>query len=301
MRLPFQYFSISLLLLTVVACGDQRAPATQQQPEPSEFIVSVNTPLQYFAQRLLDEDIEVRMLAPDNTDPAQWQPSMEDVLQLQRAQLILLNGAGYSGWLNKVSISDSTLVNTSSAVKERWIELENQVSHSHGPTGEHAHGGYAITTWMDMSLAQVQAKAIAQALGERWPERVESIARKLDALLADLGALDEGFIAAATQLQGRQLGYSHPVYQYFERRYGLAGVSLHWESDLMPSDEQWRKLQRLNTQDLLFVWEAKPAAEISDRMRDSGIKFVVLDPAANQHVKDWMALQRENLVRLSSK
>ena len=301
MRLPFQYFSISLLLLTVVACGDQRAPATQQQPEPSEFIVAVNTPLQYFAQRLLDEDIEVRMLAPDNTDPAQWQPSIEDVLQLQRAQLILLNGAGYSGWLNKVSISDSTLVNTSSAVKERWIELENQVSHSHGPTGEHAHGGYAITTWMDMSLAQVQAKAIAQALGEHWPERVESIDSKLDALLADLGALDEGFIAAATRFRDRQLVYSHPVYQYFERRYGLAGVSLHWEPDLMPSAEQWRELQRLNTQDLLFVWEANPAAEIADRMRELGIDFVILDPAANSREKDWMAVQRENLAGLSSK
>ncbi len=301
MRLPFQYFSISLLLLTVVACGDQRAPATQQQPEPSEFIVAVNTPLQYFAQRLIDEDIEVRMLAPDNTDPAQWQPSIEDVLQLQRAQLILLNGAGYSGWLNKVSISDSALVNTSASVREQWIELESQVSHSHGPTGEHAHGGYAFTTWMDMSLAQVQAKAIAYALQEHWPEKVKSIDRKLDSLLADLNVIDDGFMVAATGLQNHQLIYSHPVYQYFERRYGLQGLSLHWEPDRMPSEEQWSELQRLNTDDALFIWEAKPAAEIAAHMRESGIKFVILDPAANQREKDWMTVQRENLDRLSPK
>ena len=249
MKLPARTLLPILLLLIIAACGDSQAPTAQQQPATSEFIVAANTPLQYFAQRMLGDDIEVRMLAPKGSDPAQWQPSIDDVLQLQQAELILLNGAGYSDWLNKVSISDSALVNTSSSVREQWLELKARVSHSHGPTGEHAHGGYAVTIWMDMSLAQIQAKAIAHALGEHWPERVESIDSELDALLVDLNALDEDFMAAATRLQGRQLVYSHPVYQYFEHRYGLAGVSLHWEPDLMPSDEQWRKLQRLNTDD----------------------------------------------------
>ena len=301
MRFPAHMLLPTLLLLMVTACGDQQAPTVQQQPEPSGFIVAVNTPLQYFAQSLIGNDIEVRMLAPDGSDPAQWQPSIDDVRQLQQAKLILLNGAGYSSWLNKVSISDSALVNTSSTVLEQWIELASQVSHSHGPTGEHAHGGYAFTTWMDMGLAQVQAKTIAQALQERWPEKAESLDRELDALLADLSALDEGFMAAATRLQGRQLVYSHPVYQYFERRYGLPGVSLHWEPDLMPPEDEWKELQRLNTEETLFIWEAKPVAKITDRMRESGIEFVILDPAANQRENDWMMVQRENLVGLSAK
>ncbi|MEH6583932.1 MAG: metal ABC transporter substrate-binding protein [Halioglobus sp.] len=301
MQLPARYLSFIMLLLTVIACGDQQAPTAQQQAERSQFIVAANTPLQYFAQRLLDGEIEVRMLAPEKTDPAQWLPSVGDVLQLQQAQLILLNGAGYSNWLSKVSISDSILVNTSSTVRERWIELEGQVSHSHGPTGEHAHGSYAYTTWMDMSLAQIQAKAIASALQERWPEKIEGIDRNLAALLADLNELDQGFMTAATRLRGRQLVYSHPVYQYFERRYRLPGVSLHWEPDHMPSEEHWTELQGLNSGDILFIWEAKPAAEIADRMRKLDIEFVVFAPAANQREKDWMSVQKENHARLSSK
>ncbi|MEP4147032.1 MAG: zinc ABC transporter substrate-binding protein [Halioglobus sp.] len=299
MRFPAQTLPLILLLLVIAACGDKQTSNAPQQLQRPEFIIAVNTPLQYFAQRLLDDEIEVLMLAPEDTDPAQWQPSVEDVLQLQQAQLILLNGAGYSNWLSKVSISDSALVNTSAAAREQWIELEGEVSHSHGPGGEHAHGGYAITTWMDMNLAQDQAKEVARALQERWPEKTESIDRHLSALLADISAIDEGFMMAATQLEGRQLIYSHPVYQYFERRYDLHGVSLHWEPDLMPSDKQWRELAQLNTENTLFIWEASPSTEIADRMKESGIKFVTLDPAANQREKDWMTVQQENLLRLS--
>jgi len=299
MRFPARTLPLILLLLIITACGDEQKPNAPQQLQRPEFIIAVNTPLQYFAQRLLDNEIEVLMLAPEDTDPAQWQPSVEDVLQLQQARLILLNGAGYSSWLSKVSISDSALVNTSAAVREQWIELEGEVSHSHGPGGEHAHGGYAITTWMDMTLAQGQAKEVARALQERWPEKTESIDRHLTALLADINVIDEGFMIAATRLQDRQLVYSHPVYQYFEHRYGLPGVSIHWEPDLMPSDEQWRELARLNTENILFIWEAKPITEIADRMRESGIEFVILDPGANQRENDWMTVQQENLLRLS--
>ena len=290
---------LTITLLMVTACGDQQAPAGQHKPAPSGFIVAVNTPLQYFARRLLDGEIEVRILAPANTDPAQWLPSADDVLQLQQAQLILLNGAGYSSWMNKVSVSENRLVDTSSAALDSWIALEGQVSHSHGPQGEHAHGGYAVTTWMDMSMAQIQAEGVAHALREQWPEKRENIDSKLVALLANLRAIDAGFIEAATRLRDRQLVYSHPVYQYFARRYELPGVSLHWEPDLMPREEQWSELERLRAEGMLFIWEAEPATEIADRMREAGIEFVVLDPAANSGEKDWIAVQRENVARMS--
>jgi hypothetical protein len=34
-------------------------------------------------------------------------------------------------------------------------------------------------------------------------------------------------------------------------------------------------------------------------MASLGLEFVVLDPAANTSGKDWLAVQRENLARLS--
>jgi zinc transport system substrate-binding protein len=286
------------LLMQLTGCG--REPAKQQGiAETAPYIVAVNNPLLYFARRLIGDDIEVHLLAPGDIDPAAWQPTVADVLHLQGAELVLLNGAGYSSWLDKIAISSDKLVVTSEAVKDRWIELSDTISHSHGPAGEHAHGGYAFTTWMDMSLARAQAEAVAASLQQRWPQLSDAIAGNLTALSADIDGLDEGYRQQALRLAGRQLIYSHPVYQYFQRRYQLPGYSLHWEPGVMPAEQQWEALRQQLNDSALFIWEGEPAAPIRDRMASLGLEFVVLDPAANTSGKDWLAVQRENLARLS--
>ena len=96
-----------------------------------------------------------------------------------------------------------------------------------------------------------------------------------------------------------ELIYSHPVYQYFERRYNLPGRSLHWEPNAMPDDEQWRTLQRSLNNASLFIWEAQPDPAIAARMTALGLAFAVVNPAANHGNKDWLLVQRENLQRLA--
>jgi zinc transport system substrate-binding protein len=298
LRLSKALFTVMFCAL-LCACGGDSTP-TQQVGKSNPFIVAVNSPLQYFAQRLLGDEIEVRMLAPTGTDPAQWQPKIEDILQLQQAKLILLNGAGYSNWLNKVSLSEEQLLVTSATASDKWIELTGQVSHSHGPKGEHAHSGYAFTTWMDMRLAQVQAKAVAKALQMQWPEKQADIEGKLASLLAELESLDRGYVEVTIALKKYQIVYSHPVYQYFERRYELPGISLHWEPNVMPSDMQWKRLQSVETDKTLLIWEAQPSPGIIQRMGEMKIEYVVVYPAANIESDEWLSVQQENIARLAA-
>lgn len=287
-----------LLATLLAACGQERTGSMPGEAD-ADYVVAVNYPLQYFAYRLAGPDADVRLPVPSDMDPANWQPELEDVLQLQGASLVLLNGAGYSSWLDKVSLKSARLVSTSETARADWITLQDQVTHSHGPGGEHAHAGYAFTTWMDMSIAAVQARAVAEALQRRWPQQAAAISANLEALLADLDELDRGFAQQAGRLQDRQILYSHPVYQYFERRYELAGHSLHWEPDVMPTEEQWRQLAQFGGDELLFVWEAQPAAELAQRLDELGIEQVVVDPAANVGDGDWLQRMRENLRGLS--
>jgi len=279
-------------------CGDEPA-ALRPQAETAPYIVVANNPLLYFAQRLIGNEIEVRLLVHQGMDPAAWQPTVPDVLQLQGAELLLLNGAGYSSWLDKISISPRNIVITSAALKNQWLEMPDQFTHSHGPGADHAHGDYAFTTWMDMSLAGKQAEAIAEALQKRWPRLADTVAARLQGLAADIDALDEGYRQHARRLAGLHIIYSHPVYQYFERRYQLPGQSLHWEPDVMPSDEQWAELQDMLSAPSLFIWEGAPDAAIGARMALQELPFVVVDPAASISARDWLSVQQDNLARLS--
>ncbi len=291
-------FIAGLVTVLIVACGEKdgsRESAASLEP----YVVAVNNPLRYFCQRLLGDELQVRMLAPDDVDPASWQPTLENVIEMQGAELVFLNGAGYSSWVEKVSLAAQKQVVTSIDAAGKWIQLDNQPSHSHGPGGEHVHGAYAFTTWMDLSLAAEQAREVASALQERWPEHSKSIAANLQTLETDLAEVDRGYQRQALRLAELQIVYSHPVFQYFERRYQLAGTSLHWEPDVMPSAEQWRQLAQNVSAKRLFIWEADPGPAITDRLTALGVSYTVVAPAANRGDEDWLEIQRANIVRLS--
>lgn len=295
----YHLVSILALLSLVTACG-RSEPEPQSTAGLAPYVVAVNSPLAYFARRLLGGTAEVVMPAPAGSDPAQWRPKIDDIQRLQGAELVLLNGAGYSPWLTQVSLSDSRIVVTSEAARERWIALENQVTHSHGPQGDHAHGTLAFTTWMDISLATVQAESVSLALQQQFPDQADNIAGRAATLLKELDDLDKDYSRITSQLADRQLIYSHPVYQYFEARYGLPGLSLHWEPNAMPTDSQWRSLAENLGSNAVFVWESTPDTTIAARMRELGVQQLTLDPGGNIGAKDWLALQRSNLQALTA-
>ena len=290
---------IFLVAVVLSACSENE-PADKIVNTGKTTIITVNYPLFYFTQQLADDLATVILPVPAEIDPAQWEPQLDDVLQMQQARLIILNGAGYSNWLDKVSLSPGRLVDSSHGVRDQWISLTGETTHSHGPKGEHSHSGYAFTTWMNISLAKHQVNTIARALMQHWPDQQQAITQREVKLLEALTALDIAYQRAARKLAGKFLIYSHPVYQYFEHRYQLAGHSLHWEPKEMPTEKQWMKLQKLlaGKSNALFVWENEPSVRIAERMKSIGLEFVVIRPAANTGKLDWLNEQLANLKRL---
>ena len=292
----FRILSVFIVGVLLMSC-DEKGAGVETAPTS---IIAVNYPLYYLTQQLAADLAIVKLPVPVGSDPAQWNPQLEDILQMQQAELIILNGAGYSTWLDKVSLSPNRLVNSSLDAIDQWITLDGQTTHSHGPGGEHSHGGYAFTTWMDMRLAKQQASAIARALIKRWPGQQQAIALREARLLETLTELDKAYQQLAGDLVEKSLIYSHPVYQYFERRYQLTGESLHWEPGEMPSEKQWQDLGNLvaRKSDSLFIWEDEPSTGIVERMAAMGLASVVIRPAANTSSKDWLGEQQANLKRL---
>ena len=122
-------------------CSDEPAAPVEETSEVAQ-VIAMNHPLLYFARRLSGGAMEVKLLAPLGTDPAQWTPEVADVLTLQAADLILLNGAGYEGWLDKVSISAGKLVDTSAAFRDRRdcsVSLRRSADHRQHSAYEHQY------------------------------------------------------------------------------------------------------------------------------------------------------------------
>jgi zinc transport system substrate-binding protein len=138
------------MALFISACSKQGNEALSAEGKPVVYVV--NYPLAYFAERIAGDTIDI-VFPEMEGDPAFWNPTPEEIGKYQNAGRILLNGASYAKWVSRVSLPQSKLIDTSSAFKERLIEIDGSVTHTHGPGGAHAHGDLAFTTWLDPQLA----------------------------------------------------------------------------------------------------------------------------------------------------
>ena len=297
--------ALAVLVWIGLACGpaNEREPASLRAPgsEGPLVVYSVNEPLRYFAERIGGDEVTAVFPAPASVDPALWSPAPEVVVAYQDADLVLLNGGGYAQWTTRVTLSRRRLVDASAAFADRLISRQDSVTHGHGPSGTHSHAETAGNVWLDPALALAQALAVKQAFVSARPAESARFEAAYLALEEDLRALDERLARAAAPLRDVGLAFSHPVYAYLERRYGLRGPSLHWEPNEMPDEAQWRELESLLAQQpvQLMLWEAAPLPEVARRLGARGVHVVVYEPAANSAERgDWLDVMRRNVGNL---
>jgi zinc transport system substrate-binding protein len=296
-------YHCGLLALLVCACSPESpAERSPTESEPSGLLIYADSyPLAYFAERIAGDEAEVRFPVPADIDPADWSPTPGEIAEIQQADLILLNGWDYARWLQRASLPRGRSVDTWSSFRDRLIERRGGISHGHGPTGEHSHTGTAATTWLDPTLAIEQARTITDALTRARPPQADDFSKRLAALEAELVELDEQFAAATSKIGDTPILFSHPVYQYLERRYRLNGRSLHWEPDDVPVTKMWRALEASleNHPARLMIWEAEPAAETVRRLDALGVQIAVFSPCANTPDEgNWLTTMRSNAATL---
>jgi len=286
------------------ACSGEAADHPENEARGTKALVVYATsyPLAFFAERIGGGAVEVVFRVPEGVDPAHWNADPETIARAQQADLLLRHGAGDPAWLDLASLHRDRVVDTTARVRARLLR-ETGVRHQHGPEGEHSHGAWAGTPWLDPTLAAAQAEAIAEALAASRPEQADTFRSNLAALLLDLEALDEAQVRAAARLGDAPILYSHPAYAYLQARYGLNGRSLVWEPDELPPDAEWRALGRLLDAHPArsMLWEAEPLPETRARLAALGIESRVHAPCANRpEAGDWLAVMQENRAGLEA-
>jgi len=294
---------IVLGLIWMGGCSQkEESTAISSQPGQKPVVYVSNYPLQYFVERVAPW-VDVRSPADVSEDPAYWRPKPDEVSAMQGADLIVLNGASYETWLKNVSLPQTKLVDTSAGLTDQLIPLEAHTTHSHGLEGEHEHSGTAFTLWLDMTVAQAQVQAISMALAARWPDYSTEIERSAAALISDLQVLDEQMKAIVAPASSLPVLFSHPVYQYLEKRYGINGKSVHWEPDVEPDDQMWQELTGLiDTHPAEWmIWEGDPIPKTVQKLESLGIQSVVFNPCAGKPDQgDFLSSMKKNITALQT-
>jgi zinc transport system substrate-binding protein len=153
----------------------------------------------------------------------------------------------------------------------------------------------------DPGLAVEHAQAILEAFVEARPQDESAFREGFTALEADLVELDRQLDDWSRAVGDTPLIFSHPVYQYLTRRYGLNAMLLHWGPNEIPDETQWQRLEELidGRTGRWMIWEDRPLDATVERLRSAGIESVVFAPCGNTpHESDYLKAMQRGITEL---
>lgn len=135
----------------LVACGSQRPSARGGSDAQNLQVVTTFLPITLFTRAVAGDCAEVTALIPPNSGPHDFQARPADLAALQQARVLVKNGLGMEGFLEKLLASASNpqlaVVDTSRGVStlpsspEPAPEQPKRAQHDHGKREASPHGG----------------------------------------------------------------------------------------------------------------------------------------------------------------
>lgn len=228
---------------------------------------------------------EVSALVGPDADAHVFQPSPADVRRLAQADLVIVNGLGFEGWMTRLIGSAGyrgPVLTCSDGLKPRAAPVEAGQDHA-GHADAHSHGaaqggGGAPDphAWQDIANARHYVARIRDALVTARPAQAELLRRRAAAYDAELAALDRRIRADFATLapQQRRVVSSHDAFGYFAAAYGLEFLAAQsWNTDSEPSAADIARLIRqIRRQQIraVFVENVSDARMVQRIARETG-------------------------------
>lgn len=222
-------------------------------------------------QQIGGSHVQVTALVGPNGDAHVYQPTPGDALAVANADLVVVNGLGFEGWMERLvsaaGYKGSVAVATQGISAIRFDEPERREhtarhdedqahadEHDHAEKdrhqeevdgneghGHHHHGAFDPHAWQSLANARTYVRNILEALTKIDPQRAQAYKSNAERYLAQLNALDAEIRSAVAALPAdrRKVVTSHDAFGYFAREYGitfLAPVGMSTESEASAGD-----------------------------------------------------------------
>lgn len=260
--------TLSLSLLT--GCGTQ--PADTAADDGRLRVLTSFYPMYDFACKIGGDCIDVTNMVPSGTEPHDWEPSTNDLKNLEKADVFIYNGADMEPWADDLLVSRSDtlhVVEASENVELRTTDGEHEHAHEH-EGADHHHGDFDPHVWLDPENAKIEMEAIRDALCAADPENSTVFQSNYEKYAAELDALDAEFREKLAPLPNRTIVVAHEAFGYLCDAYGLTQVGIE---GLSPDSEP----------------DPGRMAEVIDFVRDHSISTIFFEELVSPKVAEAIA------------
>ncbi|PHI20473.1 hypothetical protein CEQ90_06895 [Lewinellaceae bacterium SD302] len=197
--------------------------------------------------------VEVSMVVPIGGDPHIYEPTPADVRLVAGADLILVNGLTFEGWMNELIENSGT--------RGRKVIITQGIQPIESEEYENSSDPHA---WMDASNGITYAANVRDALIQIDPENAEVYrfnAGLYQQQVRDLDSYIQSRIAEVPE-SSRVLITSHDAFRYYGRRYGIrveAALGTSTDAEVRTDD----------------------VARLTNIIRESGVKAIFVESTIN--------------------
>jgi zinc/manganese transport system substrate-binding protein len=218
-----KYILVSMLLALILASTLSCQPSSSS---PTKSIVVTYSILGSIVKELVGDNATVTVSVPNGLDPHEWEPSAKDIEAINKADLVIENGLGLEGGLEK-TLKAARDSGVKFFTASDYITVRHVGSGEGIPSGDpdQVVGAADPHLWMDPIAMKSVVNGLASVLMQDLNLDVSSQAVDLENRLDSLNA-EVADTVAAIPPENRKLVTGHESMGYFAQRYGfkLVGV-----------------------------------------------------------------------------
>lgn len=279
------------------ACSSDTTRQASQRP----VIAAAFYPLAEIVRSVGGATVDVVTLVPPGDEAHEYEPTAQQVGDLQSAKIVFYLGDGFQPNVEKAIDALPKSVRRIDLLKSiELLPVTDALQGTQGrPNGEVLANGYDPHVWLDPANMMTMAKVVADALG--------ADATTYDAALTKL---DDAFRSGLADCRSDVIVTSHRAFEYLAHAYSLTEIPI---AGISPTDEPSAKtLQavakaaKANNVSTIFFEHNLPADLAKTVADEIGAKTSVLDPLeslSNDQLhagETYISVMTENLAVLRS-
>nr|WP_319487316.1 metal ABC transporter substrate-binding protein [uncultured Caproiciproducens sp.] len=173
-----------------------------------------------FTKKVGGDKIDVTNLVPAGTEPHDWEPATTDVVNLEKADILVYNGASMESWVEKVL---GSLQNKNLTAVEASKGLDLMAGHAE--EGEETTK-YDPHVWLSPENAKKEMENIKNALVQADAANKNTYESNYEKYAAQFDELDQEYKTAATSFTSKDIIVAHQAFGYLCKAYGLNQIAI---------------------------------------------------------------------------